>query len=93
MGAIKHGSKGEPFFPKDYKILKRHVLQVFDVSKNNHKYYSIELHEAQEKGKTYYRLFSHYGRTGDLEKNADAGAKECRYVSSLQTAKVKKKKQ
>ena len=55
---------------------------------NNNKYYAIELHQAIESAKEYHRIFTHYGRTDDLEKNPEAGQKECRYVSDLQSAKV-----
>lgn len=62
---------------KDYEVVKNIVLQVTDVKNNNNKFYSLELHKS--KGGDH-RLFSHYGRTDDLEtKGDDAGTKECRY--------------
>ncbi len=94
MGVWKHGTPGEPYFPSDYTILKRDILQVTDFNKNNNKYYAIELHYAKEqkpviqsKPKEYYRLFSHYGRSDDLESNPEAGRKETRYCHSLEHAK------
>ena len=73
--AYKVGEAGSPAFPADFEILKKAVLQVTDIKTNRNKYYAIELH----KGGGSYRVFTHYGRTDDLENNPDAGAKECRF--------------
>lgn len=51
---------------------------------NHNKYYSIELHTAEEKGKKYFRLYTHYGRTDDLESNKDAGKKETRHYKTME---------
>lgn len=45
------------------------------------------MHVAIENGKEYVRLFSHYGRTDDLDSNPQAGRKECRYCSTEDHAK------
>ncbi|AKF06746.1 WGR domain-containing protein [Sandaracinus amylolyticus] len=80
--AWKLGSPGEPSFPGDFEIVKRAVLQLTDVVNNNNKYYGIELHRAGNA----YRVFTHYGRTDDLETNPNAGAKESRYFDDLASA-------
>jgi poly [ADP-ribose] polymerase len=82
--AWKVGAPGEPSFPDDFDIVKKAVLQKTDLNANNNKYYAIELHQA--KGR--YRVFTHYGRTDDLETDPDAGAKETRYFDSLPEAEA-----
>src|SRR6516225_1956050 len=82
MGAVKawkFGDTGTPSFPEDFEIVKKAVLQVTDIKTDHNKYYAIELHKAQNKGKDCFRVFTHYGRTDDLETNPDAGQKECRF--------------
>src|SRR5262249_51656506 len=59
---------------------------VTDIKTNRNKYYAIELHRAQIGGKECFRVFTHYGRTDDLETNPDAGQKECRYFDTLHEA-------
>jgi len=78
------GADGEPKFPADFEVVKKAVLQVTDIKNNNNKYYAIELHE----GKGKYRVFTHYGRTDDLDTNPNAGARENRYCSSLSEAEA-----
>ena len=73
------GEVGEPSFPEDFEVLKKAVLQVTDIKTNRNKYYALELHAA---GETRFRVFTHYGRTDDLETNPDAGQKECRYFEA-----------
>jgi poly [ADP-ribose] polymerase 2/3/4 len=73
--AYKLGEAGAPAFPADFEILKKAVLQVTDIKTNRNKYYAIELHQAGAS----FRVFTHYGRTDDLENDPDAGAKECRF--------------
>ena len=74
----KAGSPGEPTFPAKFKIIKKAVLQKTDISNNNNKYYAIELHEAAGG----FRVFTHYGRTDDLNSNPNAGTRESRYCDS-----------
>ena len=71
----RYGEADEPSFPEDYEVLKKAVLQVTDIKSNHNKYYAIELHQAGSK----YRVFTHYGRTDDLETNPDAGVKQTRH--------------
>jgi poly [ADP-ribose] polymerase 2/3/4 len=73
--AWKQGDSSAPSFPADFEILKKAVLQVTDIKTNRNKYYAIELHQAGGS----FRVFTHYGRTDDLETNPDAGAKESRF--------------
>lgn len=80
--AWKLSDKNAPGFPDDFEIVKRAVLQVTDLKNNNNKYYGIELHKAADR----FRVFTHYGRTDDLERDPDAGAKECRFFDSLPEA-------
>ena len=77
--AYKVGEAGSPAFPDDFEVVKKAVLQVTDIKTNRNKYYAIELHAA---GATF-RVYTHYGRTDDLETNPDAGAKECRYFDAV----------
>jgi poly [ADP-ribose] polymerase 2/3/4 len=82
MASVKawtNGAVGEPTFPDDFEVVKKAVLQVTDIKTNRNKYYAIELHKAEEGGSVRYRVFTHYGRTDDLETNPEAGQKECRY--------------
>jgi poly [ADP-ribose] polymerase len=90
MGKVKawtNGEAGEPKFPADFEIVTKAVLQVTDIKTNRNKYYAIELHSAAGG----YRVFTHYGRTDDLETNPDAGQKECRYFSNLAEAEAEYK--
>ena len=84
--AYKFGTPGHPDFPEDFEIVQKAVLQVTDIKTNHNKYYAIELHSGKDKGQTKYRVFTHYGRTDDLETNPDAGQKECRYAGSQEEA-------
>ena len=68
-----------PAFPEDFEVVEKAVLQLTDIQSNHNKYYAIEIHSAGAS----FRVFTHYGRTDDLETDPDAGAKECRYFSSL----------
>lgn len=85
--AWKFNDSAAPKYPDDFEITKRAVLQVTDIKNNNNKYYGIELHEAKGAKSNPFRVFTHYGRTDDLETNPDAGAKECRYFDTLAEAK------
>jgi len=75
----KFNDPNQPSFPADFEVVKKAVLQKTDIKANNNKYYAIELHSANGKS----RVFTHYGRTDDLETNPDAGTKECRYGGSM----------
>jgi poly [ADP-ribose] polymerase len=81
--AWRSGDPNEPSFPDDFEVLRKAVLQVTDIKTNRNKYYAIELHRG---GDDQYRVFTHYGRTDDLETNPDAGAKESRYFAVLAEA-------
>lgn len=71
----KEGDASAPSFPDEFEVLKKAVLQVTDIKTNRNKYYAIELHGAGAN----YRVFTHYGRTDDLENNPNAGMKESRF--------------
>lgn len=86
MGDVKvwrEGSSGEPKFPDNFDVNMKAILQVTDIVTNRNKYYALELHSA--KGNKY-RVYTHYGRTDDLDSNPNAGIRECRYISSLPEA-------
>ncbi len=83
--AWKHNDSSQPKFAGDFEIAKRAVLQVTDLKNNNNKYYAIELHTATS-GSYRFRVFTHYGRTDDLETNPDAGMKESRFFEDLEEA-------
>ncbi len=76
----KSGTSGEPSYPTDFEVVKKAVLQVTDIKTNRNKYYAIELHKAGIK----YRVFTHYGRTDDLDTNPNAGVRESRYGSEFE---------
>src|SRR5262245_60477898 len=80
--AWKCGQTATPDFPEDFESVRKAVLQVTDLKNNNNKYYAIELHRAEVKGRQSFRVFTHYGRTDDLETNPDAGQKECRFFDN-----------
>jgi poly [ADP-ribose] polymerase 2/3/4 len=81
----KLGAAGAPSYPTDFEIVKKAVLQVTDIKTNRNKYYAIELHSAKS-GAHKYRVFTHYGRTDDLETNPNAGQKENRFFNNLAEA-------
>lgn len=76
----KEGAPGEPAFAADFEILRKAVLQVTDIKTNRNKYYAIELHKGS--GKHPFRVYTHYGRTDDLETNPNAGTRESRYLTT-----------
>lgn len=84
----RSGAAGEPVFHSDFDILKHAVLQNTDIRTNRNKYYAIELHQGtgDDGGQHGYRVFTHYGRTDDLETNPNAGVRESRYHSTLSSA-------
>ncbi|MFK7989508.1 MAG: WGR domain-containing protein [Sandaracinaceae bacterium] len=75
--AWKQGAPGAPSFADDFEIVQKAVLQKTDLTANNNKYYAIELHKAGHD----YRVFTHYGRTDDLETNPNAGMRESRFFT------------
>ena len=88
----KSGQPGQPTFPADFEVVRKAVLQATDIRSNHNKYYALELHTVPDKSATKAklpcRLFTHYGRTDDLETNPDSGQKECRYFASLAAAQA-----
>ncbi len=80
--AWRIGAAGSPDFPDDFEVVKKAVLQLTDIVNNNNKYYAIELHQSGGQ----FRVFTHYGRTDDLENNPNAGVREGRYFASLADA-------
>src|SRR5437763_13938466 len=80
---------GAPDFPDNFEIVNKAVLQVTDIKTNRNKYYAVELHRGEGGGRTIFRVFTHYGRTDDLETNPDAGQKECRYFDNALAAEAK----
>lgn len=84
----KFGEAGAPAFPDDFEIPRKAVLQVTDIKTNHNKYYAIEVHQGTLKGKPVFRVFTHYGRTDDLDNNPNAGQKECRYAATLGEAQA-----
>lgn len=90
--AWKLNDPGAPAYVDDFDIVKRAVLQVTDIVNNNNKYYGLELHQAKGLTENAFRVFTHYGRTDDLETNPDAGAKEVRYFDSLPEAEAEYQK-
>jgi predicted DNA-binding WGR domain protein len=81
--AWREGAPGEPAFPDGFAVLRKAVLQVTDITTNRNKYYAVELHAADSR----FRIYTHYGRTDDLETNPNAGMREARYFNSLDAAR------
>ena len=86
MGDVKTWKFDDPKTPKltSITIVKKAVLQVTDIKNNNNKYYAIELQSG--KGPNPFCVFTHYGRTDDLDTNPDAGQKEVRFCPTQQSA-------
>lgn len=78
----REGESGEPKFPNDFEVAEKAVLQVTDIETNRNKYYAIELHKTKNK----YRVYTHYGRTDDLDTNPNAGIRESRYFDDFNSA-------
>ncbi len=78
----REGESGEPKFPSTFTVEKKAVLQVTDIKTNRNKYYAIELHNAKSK----FRVYTHYGRTDDLDSNPNAGIRESRYFDAHEDA-------
>ena len=76
--AWKEGSPDDPGFPEEFDLVANSVLQVTDIKTNRNKYYSLELHRSGGQ----FRVYTHYGRTDDLESNPHAGVRESRYFTS-----------
>lgn len=83
--AWKEGHAGDPGFPADFELLQKAVLQVTDIKTNRNKYYAIELHSAAG---GQFRVYTHYGRTDDLDTNSNAGMRESRYFTDLSQAEA-----
>ena len=75
----KNSDPKAPQFPSKFSVVKRVVLQKTDLLENKNKYYNLELHD----GSTSFRVFTHYGRTDDLERDVNSGAKESRFFSNI----------
>jgi len=88
MPDVKTWKFDDPKTPKltNISVVKKAVLQVTDIKNNNNKYYAIELHSG--KGKEPFCVFTHYGRTDDLDTNPNAGQKEVRFCSTQQAAEA-----
>jgi predicted DNA-binding WGR domain protein len=92
----RNGDSEQPAYPADFEVVQKAVLQATDIRSNHNKYYALELHAAPAgaasvaaaAAKLPCRLFTHYGRTDDLETNPDSGQKECRYFASLAEAQA-----
>ena len=80
----KFTDPGQPSFPADFEVVRKAVLQVTDLKTNRNKFYAVELHA----GDGSYRVFTHYGRTDDLEGNPESGQRECRYCDALAAAEA-----
>ncbi len=79
--AWKEGAAGEPQFASEFDVLRSAVLQVTDIKTNRNKYYAVEIHRAKGESEFPFRVYTHYGRTDDLETNPHAGMRESRYVA------------
>ncbi len=77
-----------PSYPEEFEVVNKAVLQVTDIKSNHNKYYAVEVHSAEVKGQSVFRVFTHYGRTDDLDTNPDAGQKECRFFGTLAEAQA-----
>ena len=85
LKAWKFADPKQPPFGEDFAVVKKAVLQVTDIKTNRNKFYAVELHQCKANG---YRVFTHYGRTDDLETNPESGQKECRYCKEIAEAEA-----
>jgi predicted DNA-binding WGR domain protein len=76
------GAPNSPYFPSEFELVYYQTLQWTDVKKNHNKYYVLEFHKGTEGGKSYFRLYTHYGRTDDLVTKPHSGKRECRYYQT-----------
>ncbi|KAL6055237.1 Poly(ADP-ribose) polymerase catalytic domain protein [Balamuthia mandrillaris] len=93
-------SSDGPKFPEhNYEVVKMDVLQCMDFKANNNKFYVMELHASNDYNMyssndgdegTYfmYRIFTHHGRTDELETKKNCAQRECRYLRTLNEAEV-----
>src|SRR4051812_24264595 len=91
MASLKSWKNGEsrgPSFAHHFDIAQKAGLHVTDIKTNPNKSSAIEVHSGEGKGDFGFRVFTHYGRTDDLENNPNAGQKECRYFASLPEAEA-----
>ncbi|KAJ9454543.1 Poly(ADP-ribose) polymerase pme-1 [Diplonema papillatum] len=65
----------------DKKILAFRILHCCVMSENKNKFYVLELSDDN-------KVTTHYGRTDDLERDANAGTREVRTFSSAEDAKL-----
>jgi predicted DNA-binding WGR domain protein len=86
--AWKVGDPKSPRFPDEFEVVNKAVLQITDIKSNHNKYYAVEVHSAVSQGKPVFRVFTHYGRTDDLENDPNAGQKECRFFDALAEAQA-----
>jgi len=86
--AWKTYQAAKPYFPDQFEIVTYDILQWTDVVSNHNKYYALEFHTAFVGNKHFYRLYSHYGRTGDLQKNPKAGQREERHYKTREQAEA-----
>lgn len=84
----KFDDPNQPDFSTEFEIVEKAVLQVTDIKSNKNKYYALELHTCSAGADFPYRVFTHYGRTDDLESNPASGQRECRYFADLAAAKA-----
>lgn len=71
----------------DYKVLKKHSLNFFDVVKNSNKFYTLELHCCDG----YYKIFTDYGRLG-VSSTKQERTTDSLYVAESEYEKILKSK-
>jgi hypothetical protein len=49
-----------------FTTLCPNFLKFTDLAANVNKYYGMEIHQAKENGKNFYRIYTTYGKTDEL---------------------------
>lgn len=86
-----YGQKREPIFPSNFTVIKFTMLHAMDFENNNNKFYYMEIQQAPSdfEGTFKYRVFTHHGRTDELEvKSKNIGQKQCRYCFNEREAQL-----
>ncbi len=86
-----YGQKREPSFPSNFTVIKYTMLHAMDFENNNNKFYYMEIQQAPSdfEGTFKYRVFTHHGRTDELEvKSKNIGQKQCRYCFNEREAQL-----
>jgi predicted DNA-binding WGR domain protein len=77
-------------FPPNFTVVKQKMLHAMDFEQNNNKFYYMEIHQAPQEfdGNFKFRVFTHNGRTDELELKKNVGQRQCRYCFTEREAQL-----